>query len=242
LCASRGAATAKHIIGRKIQEERLTGTDPRPDSVRKAVEYRMAKLGLSTGQKRMQPDSRQARRWTESETTALLGALGADATIGSIAARTGHPVKSVRAKLARLQYQVNEIHGYAEFTVGELADRIHVTPRKIRRWKEKGWLQTKDRRITEACLEQFLREHAQQIPFENLTREEQVYLIDLGYPCPEQKTFRRNVKEILDSVGRQRKTRRPARRRAASSRTASRDTASEPDTDGDSQFRVGYSA
>ena len=45
LCAKRGAAKAKHIVGRKIQEGRPTEAAPRPDSVRKAVEYRMAKLG-----------------------------------------------------------------------------------------------------------------------------------------------------------------------------------------------------
>jgi hypothetical protein len=209
LCATRGSASAKYIIGRKIQESRPAGAEPRLDSVRKAVEYRMAKLGLPTGQTRKKPDVRTARRWTQAETAALLGALGADATIKSIAARTGHTVKSVRAKLARLEYQVNEIHGFAEFTVDELAERIHVTPRQIRRWKEKGWLQTKDRRITEPCLERFLHEHADQIPFASLSREEQLYLVELGYPCPERKIFRQNVREILDGIGRQRKPRRP---------------------------------
>lgn len=230
LCAVRGAGTAKYIIGQKIQEGRPADVQPRPDSVRKAVEYRMAKLGLSPGQKRTESEMRRAKRWTGSETAALLGALGADATMESIAARTGHTVKSVRAKLARLDYQVSEIHGFAEFTVDELADRIRVTPRQIRRWKEKGWLRTKDRRITEPCLEQFLLEHADQIPFGTLPREEQVYLIDLGYPCPEQKAFRQNVREILDGVGRQRKPRRPARRGHAAG-TASGDLG--PDSDGD---------
>ncbi|MFN7998440.1 MAG: hypothetical protein U0Q18_32765 [Bryobacteraceae bacterium] len=210
LCASRGPANAKYIVGKKIQESRPAGMEPRPDSVRKAVEYHMAKLGLSTGRTRKKPEPRRAKRWTEAETTALLGALGADATIKTIAARTGHTVKSVRAKLARLEYQVNEIYGFAEFTVDELAGRFHVTPRQIRRWKEKGWLQTRNRRITEPCFESFLLEHADQIPFTSLPREEQIYLIELGYPCPEGKVFRQNVREILDGIGRQRKPRRPA--------------------------------
>jgi hypothetical protein len=215
LCANGSAAKAKYIIGRKIQESRLADVEPRADSVRKAVEYRMAKLGLSTGKKRKKPEMRNAKRWSTSETTVLLGALGADATIESIAARTGHTVKSVRAKLARLDYQVHEIHGFAEFAVDELADLIHVTPRQIRRWKEKGWLQTKHRKITDACLEQFLGEHADQIPFGRLTREEQVYLIDLGYTCPAGKTFQQNVREILNSVGRNLKPRRRASRQSA---------------------------
>ena len=90
LCTRWGAATAKRVMGRKIQESRVVRTAPRPDSVRKAVEYRMAKLGISMGQKRRKTDMRKAKSWSQSETTALLGALGADATIESIAARTGH--------------------------------------------------------------------------------------------------------------------------------------------------------
>ncbi len=206
LCATRGAAAAKRTIGRKILEGRAAQAEPRPDSVRKAVENRMSKLGLRTGQKRKRSVITKPRRWTEAETTTLLGALGADATIDTIAARTGHTIKSVRAKLARLDHQVNEIHGFAEYTVDELAELIHVTPRQIRRWKEKGWLQTKDRRITGPCLEQFLSEHADQIAFADLTRTEQVHLIDLGYPDARGKAFQQNVREILEGLGRDRKT------------------------------------
>jgi len=212
LCAKWGAAKAKRIMGRKIQECRPAQAAPRPDSVRKAVEHRMAKLGISTRQKRRKPDMREAKRWTESETTALLGALGADATIESIAARTGHSVKSVRAKIARLDYGVNEIHGFTVFTVNSLSAVLSVTPRQIRRWKERGWLETKDRRITEDCLGQFLQAHPDQIPFESLPREEQVFLVDLGFPCCGAATFKKNIREILDGIGRQRKPRRPVRR------------------------------
>src|SRR5207237_2373225 len=52
LCAKLGAAKAKRVVGRKIRENRPTEEAPRPDSVRKAVEYRMAKLGISTGKGR----------------------------------------------------------------------------------------------------------------------------------------------------------------------------------------------
>jgi len=208
LCATRGAARAKRIMGRKIQESRSTGPAPRRDSVRKAVERRIVKLGISTG-KRRKSDTRKAKRWTESQTAALLGALGADATIESIAARTGHSVKSVRAKIARLDYDVHEIHGFAVFTVSDLAALLHVTPRQIRRWKERGWLETKDRRITEKCLGHFLREHPDRIPFDSLRREEQVFLVDLGFPSGDRATFKKNVREILDGIGRQRKPRRP---------------------------------
>jgi hypothetical protein len=220
LCAKWGPAKAKRIMGRKIQECRPAEAAPRPDSVRKAVEHRMATLGISTGQKRRKPDMREAKRWTESETTTLLGALGADATIESIAARTDHSVKSVRAKLGRLDYGVHEIHGFTVFTVNSLAAVLHVTPRQIRRWKERGWLQTKNRRITEDCLGQFLQAHPDQIPFDSLPREDQVFLIDLGFPCRQAATFKKNVREILDGIGRQRKPRRPVRRSDATATDA----------------------
>jgi hypothetical protein len=241
LCAEWGAAKAKRIMGRRIQECRPVDTAPRPDSVRKAVEHRMAKLGISTGQKRRKPDMRKAKRWTETQTAALLGALGADATIESIAVRTGHSVKSVRAKIARLDYQIHEINGFEASTVDSLAALLRVTPRQIRRWKERGWMETKDRRITEECLGQFLRAHPDQIQFDSLPREDQIFLVDLGFPCREAATFKKNVREILDGIGRQRKPRRLAQGINPTGTDAGQD---EDDTNGDegSPLTVGTSA
>ena len=241
LCAKRGAATAKRIIGRKIQEGRETATAPNKDSIRKAVEYRMAKMGISPEHKRMNPAMRETKRWTETQTSALLGALGADATIESIAARTGHSVKGVRAKIARLGYGIEEIHGFAVFTANSLAALLRVTPRQIRRWKERGWLETKDRRITEECLGRFLRRHPNQIPFDSLQREDQIFLVDLGFPSREAATFKKNVRETLDGIGRQRNPRRPIHRENATAMDAGQ---GEDDSDGgdDSTLTVGTSA
>ena len=132
---------AEPIMQRKLLELGIADPGARPDTIRKAVEYRMAKLNLPTV-RRKAPAGRIAKRWTEAQTAALLGALGADATIESVAARTGHSVKSVHAKLARLDYSVHEIAGFAIFTVDQISTLLNVTPRQIRRWKEKGWLQT----------------------------------------------------------------------------------------------------
>ena len=214
LCAERAPA-AKRSVGRAIQQTRASASLPSQDSLRKAVEYRMAKLGISATGKRLTPSVRVAKRWTEAQTAALLGALGADATIGSIALRTGHSVKAVRAKIARLDYELHEIHGFAVFTVAELAKLLHVTERQIRRWKERSWLETEGRRVTERCLGQFLREHPDQVPFDELCRADQVFLLDLGYPRPEAVAFKKNVREILDGIGRQRKPRRPGQKASA---------------------------
>jgi hypothetical protein len=211
LCAKWGPAKAKNIIARRILEGRPAGSAPRPDSVRKVVERRMVKLGIPAGQKRRKPATRRVRRWTKSQTAALLGALGADATIESIAARTDHSVKSVRAKLARLDYEAHEIHGSTVFTVNTLAAMLLVTPRRIRRWKERGWLETEDRRITEAGLRQFLRAHPDLIAFDSLGRADQLFLADVGFPCQRAATFKKNAREILDGIGKRRKPRRPVR-------------------------------
>jgi hypothetical protein len=211
LCEKWGPTKAKHLMQRKLVELGIVGAGARPDTLRKAVEHRMAKLGLPTGQPRKAPADRATKRWTEGQTAALLGSLGADATIESVAVRTGHTVKSVLAKLARLGYRVQEVPGFAVFTIDQLSALLHVTLRQVRRWKEKGWLHSEDRRITERDLGRFLREHADGVDFESLPRETQVYLVDLGYPCEESANFRKNVREILDSVGRQRKYRRKSR-------------------------------
>jgi hypothetical protein len=211
LCAKWGPAKAKNIIARRILENRPPGSAPRPDSVRQVVERRMEKLGILTGQKRRKPVRRREKRWTESQTAALLGALGADSTIETIAARTDHSVKSVRAKLARLDYGVHEIHG-SVFTVNALAALLLVTPRKVRRWKELGWLETESRRVTEKCLGRFLRAHPDRVPFDSLGRADQIFLVDIGFPCQERAAFKKNVREILDGIGKQRKPRRPVRR------------------------------
>jgi hypothetical protein len=121
-------------------------------------------------------------------------------------------VKSVRAKIARLDYGFHEIHGFSVFTVNSLAALLRVTPRQVRRWKERGWLETKEYRITEKCLGQFLRAHPDRIPFDTLRREDQVFLVDLGFPCREAATFKKNVRDILDGIGRERKPRRPVRK------------------------------
>ena len=54
--------------------------------------------------------------------------------------------------------------------------------------------------------------HSDRIPFESLPKEDQIYLVDLGFPSPDAATFKKNVRGILDGIGRQRKPRRPVRR------------------------------
>ena len=220
LCARSSITKAKRLVGRRIQEERPGGTTPRPDSVRKAVERRMVKLGIAVGRKRSTPETREVKPWTECETKLLLGALGADASIKSIAIRTGHSIKSVRAKFARLDYRVDEIPGSTVYTADALAELLHVTPRQIRRWRQQGWLGKTDRRITGQNVKEFLRAHPDRIAYDSLPRESQIVLIDLGYPSRDAEDFKKSVREILDGIGRQRKPRRPVNKVAKPNREA----------------------
>ena len=102
LCAKYGPAKTKSIMQKKLMEMRGGSGEfkPRPDSLREAVERRMLHLGLATGQKRKPLESRSAKLWTPSETTALLGAVGGNLIDETIEGRTHHTIKAARAKLA----------------------------------------------------------------------------------------------------------------------------------------------
>ena len=86
----------------------------------------MAKLELPKGQRRKSPVVRTAKKWTQAQVTAL---LGADATIESVAARTGHSVKAVQAKLARLRNSAEEAPGFASFAVDQISGLPKVDAR-----------------------------------------------------------------------------------------------------------------
>jgi hypothetical protein len=62
LCAKSGAAKAKRLVGRKLLENRPPDSKPRWDSVRKAVEHRIGRLGLAGGEPRRTAETSIARR------------------------------------------------------------------------------------------------------------------------------------------------------------------------------------
>jgi hypothetical protein len=64
LCARLGPSTAKRMMQKRLIEMRASKPGeyrPRPDSVRNAVERRMAVLGLQTGRERKRLPSRTAK-------------------------------------------------------------------------------------------------------------------------------------------------------------------------------------
>jgi hypothetical protein len=202
LSARLGPSTAKHVMQKKLLEERGWGPGeykPRPDSVRNAVERRMEHLGLPTGRERQGPAARTAKPWTPAHITALLGALGGDLIDKSLEQRTEHSIKAVRAKLARLSYTAEELRSVS-YTVDEVAAMLNVTARQVRRWKENGCLKTTRRRITDKDLAAFIKDHHQRIPYDRVASHFRVSLLDLGYPAQEAPEFQAAVKSILNDV------------------------------------------
>jgi hypothetical protein len=68
---------------------------PRLDSVRNAVERRMANLGMQTGRERKAPASATAKPWTPAHVTALLGAPGGDLIDKSLEEPTEHSIRCI---------------------------------------------------------------------------------------------------------------------------------------------------
>jgi hypothetical protein len=204
-------AKAKSVMAQRLMKLCPRESTPRKDSLRRAVERHMVLLGLSTGNPRKKAEPNPAEcikkapkevssgAWNRREISALLGTIGGDLINETLVERTHHSVKACYARLYRLGHTVNELRGGA-FTVDELAEMFQVSPRRVRTWKEKGWLKTTRRRITDKDLMAFIKEHHELIEFAVLALEVRTFLLDLGYPAKEASSFKANVKAILETV------------------------------------------
>jgi hypothetical protein len=88
--------------------------------------------------------------------------------------------KAVRSKLQRMETPVEDLAG---FKAKDLVNWFNVTPKQVRRWREKGYLRSAAGRITEESLEAFCRDHPEKIPYDELGEHVQLWLRDLGYPA-----------------------------------------------------------
>jgi hypothetical protein len=202
---------AKRVMGKRLMELFPHQSKPRKDSLRRAVERHMVFLGLSTRnpRKKAEPNPAECTKkapkevrsgaWTPHEIGALLGTIGGDLINETLVERTHHSPKACYAKLYRLGYTVNELRSGA-FTVDEVAEMFQVSPRRVRTWKEKGWLKTTRRRVTDKDLVAFIKEHHELIAFDALPLKVRTFLLDLGYPAKEASSFKANVKAIMETV------------------------------------------
>jgi hypothetical protein len=101
-------------------------------------------------------------------------------TIPTIARYLRRTPKAIRSKLGRMQTPADE---FAGFKAKDLVNWFGVTPKQVRRWREKGYLRSVAGRITEESVEEFCREHPEKIPYYRLNPDIQLWLRELGYPA-----------------------------------------------------------
>ena len=125
----------------------------------------------------------RGRLWTRSEEEALIEAASAQ-TVSEIARNLGRSEASVRLKLKSLGYSQSDLAG---FKVKDLAAMLDVSIRRVRRWRQKGYLTGRSGRITEESFIKFCRAHAEKIPYAQLGWDAKVWLRSFGYrpPAPE---------------------------------------------------------
>ena len=119
------------------------------------------------------------RPWDRAAEAMLLDMVGTQ-SIPTVARSLRRTPKAVRSKLQRMETPVEDLAG---FKGKDLVNWFNVTPKQVRRWREKGYLRSAAGRITEESLEAFCRDHPEKIPYHELGEHVQLWLRDLGYPA-----------------------------------------------------------
>ena len=117
------------------------------------------------------------RPWDRVEEATLRDMVGTQ-SIPTVARYLRRTPKAVRSKLQRMETPVEDLAG---FKGKDLVNWFNVTPKQVRRWREKGYLRSAAGRITEESLEAFCRDHPEKIPYDELGGHVQLWLRDLGY-------------------------------------------------------------
>jgi len=138
------------------------------------------------------------RPWDRAAEAMLLDMVGTQ-SIPTVARYLRRTPKAVRSKLQRMETPVEDLAG---FKGKDLVNWFNVTPKQVRRWREKGYLRSAAGRITEESLEAFCRDHPEKIPYDELGEHVQLWLRDLGYPAvdglsPRELTDKLNVSRRL---------------------------------------------
>lgn len=121
------------------------------------------------------------RPWGGTEEASLLDMVSTQ-SIPTVARCLRRTPKAVRSKLQRMGTRMEDVAG---FKGKDLVNWLKVTPKQVRRWREKGYLKSVAGRITEESLEAFCRDHPEKIPYHELSEHVQLWLRDLGYPAVE---------------------------------------------------------
>jgi len=121
------------------------------------------------------------RPWGRTEEASLMDMVSTQ-SIPTVARCLRRTPKAVRSKLQRMGTRLEDVAG---FKGKDLVNWLNVTPKQVRRWREKGYLRSVAGRITEESLEAFCRDHPEKIPYQGLSEHVQLWLRDLGYPAVE---------------------------------------------------------
>lgn len=114
--------------------------------------------------------------WTEEEKAFVLD-HAREFSVADIAKRLRRTPGAVYQVLWRSRESAKFQDGY---TQGELAHALHVSPRKVRRWVQLGWLILYQGRVKDRSLERFLEGHSDEIDGRRLEDDLRLWMRDLG--------------------------------------------------------------
>ncbi len=144
-----------------------------PDWSHDAVAWRAQALGVANHR------TTPTRRWNQQLDEALREL--ADCTLETIARRLGRSHKSVLARIRHLGFDASFFGGHK---AKDLVRYLRVSEAQVNTWVHLGWLERKHGRITDNSFASFCRNHAESIPFDELTQEAQNWVRSLGYQAP----------------------------------------------------------
>jgi len=158
-----GAANGRARLQRSIERIRRI----HPDLSERSILRRTAELKLTSWN----------RPWTEEDKDFVLE-RAREFPVTDIAKRLGRTPKAVYQLLWKRGESAKFQDGY---TQRDLAETLHVSPRKVRQWVRLGWLLLYEGRVKDRSLQRFLQEHSNEIDGGRLETDVKLWLGDLGF-------------------------------------------------------------
>jgi len=158
-----GAAYGRSRLQQSIERIRKM----RPDLSGRSILRRTAELNLTSWN----------RPWSQ-EDKAFVLENAREFPVTDLAKRLGRTSKAVYQLLWKSGESAKFQDGY---TQTELAEALHVSPRKVRGWVRLGWLTLYQDRIKDRSLVRFLEGHSDEIDAKRLESDVRLWLLDLGF-------------------------------------------------------------
>jgi hypothetical protein len=152
-----------------------------PSKLRRAIE-RIKKLDLRLSEQQIQKRTgelkltRWKEPWTQDEKDFLLE-RAREFSVADIARELGRTQRAVYLQLWRSRMSARFQDGYTQY---ELAQALHVSPFRIRKWIRLGWLTLYECRFKDRALVRFLESHSDEIDAARLDKDFLLWLRSLG--------------------------------------------------------------